>query len=248
MVMIILVKKQRAGVATLEDVSKIKKYRVQRFFGDKVDATDVEDFNKFRVAIYTRAFFEAFPPIVRKRIDTTLQLMRESLDEFRPNYTIATEIIETLNKMGFKNMGIAGERLDLKNMPDETKQMLDKTITRIRTAKLVRMSRAEDSLEEFKCYVKSVLGYKLKSHKVRRGGETWRVYSLVDTVPEKLLHNEMFSAKWLESHCKAVDKFIGHGHDEWKLIKSQTPMMEMDLEPLRAASAAASLKRKRDSR
>ena len=78
---------------------------------------------KFRMAIYTRAFFKAFPPIVRQRIDTTLQLMRESLDEFRPNYTIAKALLETLNKMGFVNMGVAGENLDLKNMPGETKQM-----------------------------------------------------------------------------------------------------------------------------
>lgn len=86
--------------------------------------------------------------------------------------------------MGFKNIGIAGERLDLRNMPDETKDKLDKTITSIRTAKLVRKSRAEDSLEEFKCYIKSVWGYKLKSHKVRREGVKSRVYSLVDMVPE----------------------------------------------------------------
>lgn len=61
--------------------------------------------------------------------------------------------------MGFKNSGIAGERLDLKNMPVETKAMLHQTITSIRTAKLVRMSRAEDLLEEFKYDVKSVWGY-----------------------------------------------------------------------------------------
>ena len=161
-----LVKKQRAGEATLEDVGKSKTYRVQRLYRDKVDAADVEDFNKFRKAIYTRAFFGAFPPIVRKRIDMNLQLMRESLDEFRPNYTIAKDMLETLNMMGFKNMGIAGERLDLKNMPDGTKLMLDKTVSSIRTATLVRKSRAEDPLEECKCYIKSVWGCKLKCHQV----------------------------------------------------------------------------------
>lgn len=149
--------------------------------------------------------------------------------------------------MGFNNMGIAGERLDLKNMPVETKAMLDQTITTsIRTAKLVRMSRAEDSLEEFKYYVKSVWGYKLKSHKVRREGGKWRVYSLIDTVPKKTVHNEMYSANWLERHCRAVDRYIGHDHDERKLIKPLLPMMEMDLEPLRAVSVSSSPKRRRD--
>ncbi|CAB1107648.1 unnamed protein product [Ectocarpus sp. CCAP 1310/34] len=243
-----LVRKQRAGAATLEDVAKIKKYKVQCFYRDKIDANDVEDFNKFRGVIHTRAFFAALPPIVRKRIDMNLQLMRESLDEFRLNYTLAKDILDTLKKMGFKNMGIAGERLDLRNMPDETKAMLDKTITSIRTAKLVRTSRAAESREEFKCYIKSVWGYKLKSHQVKRKGKKCRVYSLVDLVPERLLRNEMYSANWLEGHCKAVNKFVGHGHDERKLIKPQLPMMEMDLEPLRAAavaSAASGRKRKR---
>eukprot|EP00903_Cladosiphon_okamuranus_P015053 g13926.t1 len=173
-----LVKKQRAGVATLSDVAKIRKYRVQRFYLDKINASHVLAFNKFRGAISTRAFFRAFPPIVRKRIDINLQLMRETLDEFRPNFTIATGILETLEKMGFKNMGIAGERLDLRNMPSETKLMLEKTITSIRAAKLVRKSRAAESLEEFKCYVKSVWGYKLKSHKKEKGGEKEPMYKI----------------------------------------------------------------------
>ena len=68
--------------------------------------------------------------------------------------------------------------------------------------------------------------------------------SLVDMVPEKLLCNEMYSASWLERHCRAVDKFIGHGHDERALIKSQMPMMGMDLEPLRNASVASGRRRK----
>lgn len=55
----------------------------------------------------------------------------------------------------------------------------------------------------------------------------------------------MYSANWLEGHCKAVDKFIGSGHDERKLIKSLLPMIEMDLEPLRAAGCVTSPKRKR---
>ena len=169
-----------------------------------------------------RGFHTAFPEIVRKRI----QLMGPSLDDFRPNYELPGKILETLEKMGFEGIGVAGDRLDLKNMPDETKLMLDKTITSIRTAKLVRKSRADDSLEEFKCY-------KLKSHKVMRDGVKSKVYSLVDMVPEHLLHNDMYLAIWLEGHCKAVNKFVGHGHDERALIKSQLPMMEMDLEPLR---------------
>lgn len=109
--------------------------------------------------------------------------MWESLDEFRPNYTIAKDILETLNKMGFANMGVAGERLDLRNMSAATKKMLHKTIMAIRVVKLVRRSRADEPLEEFKCYVKSVWGYKLKSHRVQRVTEKWRVYSLVDMVP-----------------------------------------------------------------
>eukprot|EP00752_Nemacystus_decipiens_P017186 g15395.t1 len=240
-----LVKKQQASAATLNDVAKIRKYRVQRFYRDKIDASHVLAFDKFRTAIYTRAFFRAFPPIVRKRIDTNLQLMRETLDEFRPNYTIATGIMETLEKMGFKDFGVGGERLDLRDMPTETTEVLDKTIDTKRTTKLIRSSRAGDPLAEFKCYVMSIWGYKLKSHRIRRGGDTWREYSLVDVVPKHLLHNEMFSATWLDGHCKATDKFVGRGHDERALIRSQLPMMEMDLEPLRAASASTSPKRRR---
>lgn len=55
----------------------------------------------------------------------------------------------------------------------------------------------------------------------------------------------MYSDTWLEGHCKSVHKFVGRGHDERALIKSQMPMMDMDLEPLRAASASTSPKRRR---
>lgn len=94
-------------------------------------------------------------------------------------------------------------------------------------------------------YVMSIWGYNLKSQRVQRAKENMRVYSLVDMVPEHLLHNDMFSDTWLDGRCKAVDKFVGRGHDERALIKSQMPMMEMDLEPLRAASASTSPKRMR---
>ena len=127
-------------------MAKIQKYSGQRIYRFRVDAQDVLDFHKFKLPIYIRGFHKAFPEIVRKRIDMNLQLMRESLDELRPNYELPGKTLETLEKMGFKNMGIAGERLDLRNMPDETKLMLDKTITSIRTAKLVRKSRAEKRL------------------------------------------------------------------------------------------------------
>lgn len=60
------------------------------------------------------------------------------------------------------------------------------------------------------------------------------MYALVHTVPKKILHNEMYSANWLERHCRAVGRCIGHGHDERKLIK-----------PLRAASVSSNPKRKR---
>lgn len=83
----------------VEDQRLVHCELVQRFYRDKVDATDVENFNKFG-ARFTR--FTAFPPIVRKRIDTTIQLMRESLDEFRPNCTIATAVLETLTRWALK--------------------------------------------------------------------------------------------------------------------------------------------------
>lgn len=41
-----LIKKQMKRVATLEDAAKIEKYRVQRFFRGKINAKDVEEFDK----------------------------------------------------------------------------------------------------------------------------------------------------------------------------------------------------------
>ncbi len=178
-------------MATLDDIAKIQKYSVQRFNRFRVDAAHVLDFHKFKLPIHVRGFHKAFPETVRKRIDMNLQLMGPSLDDFRPNNELSDKILETMEKRGFKNMGVAGERLDLRDMSDETKLMLDKTITSIRKAKLVRKSRADEPLEEFKCYVKSVWGYKLKSHKVRRNGETWHVYSLVDMIPETALQRHV---------------------------------------------------------
>lgn len=147
-----LVTKQQKGVATLSDAAKIRKYKVQRFFRAKIGAKDVEDFDRFRRPIFTRAFHKAFPHIVRKRIDTNLQLMQPSLDDFNTGYDISDKILQTLEKMGYQNMGVAGEKLDLKNMTED--------------ARLVRESRSEDPRKEFKCYVESAWGYKLKSRTV----------------------------------------------------------------------------------
>ena len=231
-----LVKKQMKGVATLEDTAKIEKYQVQRFFRGKINANDVEEFNKYKLPVFIRGFYKAFPHIVRKRIDLNLQLMLPSLDDFKPNYKISEMILETLELMGFKNMGVGGERLALKSeMSPAAKKKLDETVVAIRIVKIVRGSRAEDPLDEFKCYLKSVWGYKMKYHKVQRNKVVCSELSLIDVVPERLLANELYSNKLLDGHCKLVNKFVGRGHDERKLIKSLLPMIEMDLEPLKAA-------------
>ena len=113
-----LVTNQQKGVATLSGAAKIRKYKVQRFFRAK----DVED------------FYNTFPHIVRKRIDTNLQLMRPSPDDFSIGYDISGKILQPLENMGYQNMGVAGEKLDLKNMTED--------------AKLVRESRSEDPRKE----------------------------------------------------------------------------------------------------
>lgn len=189
-----LINKQRKGVATLEDIAKIEKYRVQRFFRGKTNANDVEEFDKYKLPIFMRGFYKAFPHIVRKRIDLNLQLMLPSLDDFKPNYKISEMILETLELMGFKNMGVGGERLDLKSkMSANAKKKLDKTVLAVRVVKIVRGSRAEDPLDEFKCYLKSVWGYKMKYHRVMRKRVKYSEYSLIDVVPERLLANELYS-------------------------------------------------------
>lgn len=169
---------------------------------------------------------------MRKRIDLNLQLMLPSLDDFKPTYKISEMMLETLELMGFKNMGVGGERLDLKNkVSADAKKKLDETIVAIRVVKIVRGSRAEDPLDEFKCYIKSIWGYIMKYHRVMRKRVKYSEYSLIDVVPERLLANELYADTWLDGHCKLVNKFVGRGHDERKLMKSLLPMIEMDLEP-----------------
>lgn len=212
-----LIGRYQEGSASLEDTAMLKKIKVQRFYRDKINASDVEEFNKFKVPLFVRAFHKAFPHVIaRERIASKLELLGNS----RQIYGISDKIREAAELVGFKTMGVGGERLALKSMSAAAKKELENTIAAIRNVKLVRRSRAADLLEELKCYLKSVWGYKLKSHKVRRATEKWRVYSLVDMVPEKLLCNEMYSENWLASHCKAVDALIGSGHDERKQIMS----------------------------
>lgn len=50
-------------------------------------------------------------------------------------------------------------------------------------------------------------------------------YSMVSVVLDRLLTNKLYSEKWLETHCQAVNKYFGKGHDEERLSKSQMPMM-----------------------
>ena len=103
---------------------------------------------------------------MRKRIDLNLQLMLPSLDDFKSNYKLSEMIFDTWELMGFKTMGVAGERLALKSeMSPAAKKKLDETVVAIRVVKIVRGSRAEDPLDEFKCYLRSVWRYKMKYHR-----------------------------------------------------------------------------------
>lgn len=76
--------------------------------------------------------------------------MEATLDDFRPNYDLSEKILGTLEVMGFKNMGRGEEEIDLQNMPENAWKDLDKTITAIRTANIVRGSEASDPIQEFK--------------------------------------------------------------------------------------------------
>lgn len=236
-----LVNKVRRGVGNEWDAAKIEKYKVQRCFDDKIDAQDVEEFNKFKLPIYTRGFHKAFPPVVRKRIDYTRQLMEASLDDFRPNYDLSEKILGTLELTGFNNMGGGEQEIDLQKMPEEAWKDLEETITAIRTANIVRGSEASDPIQAFSNYLRNLWGYKLKYHKRQKENKKYSTYSMLNAVPERLLANTLYSSKWLETHCKAVDKYFGHGHDEEKLIKPLMPMM-LDMEKIKIK---ASPKRKR---
>lgn len=236
-----LVNKVRRGVANEWDTAKIEKYKVQRCFDDKIDALDVEEFNRFKLPIYTRGFHKAFPPVVRKRIDYTRQLMEATLDDFRPNYDLSEKILGTLEVMGFKNMGGGEQEIDLQNMPDNAWEDLDKTITAIRTANIVRGSEASDPIQEFRGYLSKIWGYKMKYHKRQKGSKKFSTYSMVNVVPGRLLANTLYSGQWLDAHCKAVNKYFGHGHDEEKLIKPLMPML-LDMEKVKFHSSP---KRKR---
>lgn len=69
----------------------------------------------------------------------------------------------------------------------------------------------------------------MKYHKRQKGSKKFSTYSMVNVVPERLLANTLYSGQWLDAHCKAVNKYFGHGHDEEKLIKPLMPMLlDMD--------------------
>ena len=134
-------------------MARLTKIKVQRFYRDKINASDVEEFNRFKVPLFVRAFHEAFPhAIARERIASKLRLPGNSCQI----YGISDKIREALELMGYKKMGIGGERLALNNMPATAKKELETSITAIRAVNIVRGSRAVGPLEEFKCYLKKV--------------------------------------------------------------------------------------------
>lgn len=136
---------------------------------ENISSEDVEAFNSYRLPIFVRSFYEAFPPIVRKRIDVTYKLMRTKGDDLRPNYDIAEKILDTLELMGFENMGIGGERLPLHNMSGSAKKKLEETVASIRAAKIV--------------------------HRQQIAGKRYPTYSMVSVLPEWLLANKLCSAE-----------------------------------------------------
>ncbi|CAN0026935.1 unnamed protein product [Ectocarpus sp. 8 AP-2014] len=223
--------------------AKIEKYRVQLFFEDELTTEDVEAFNRFKLPIFVRAFYDAFPPIVRKRIDLALKLMRPKGDDFQPNYELSEKILDTLELMGFKNMGADEQEKDLQNMPDDASKGLNEKITAIRTAALVRGSEASDPIQAFRGYISKIWEYKLKYHKRQKGNKKYSTYSMVSVVPEGLLANMLYFAQWLEAHCKAVDRFLGAGHDERILIESA--LVEFKSHETRAVNLVPNPKRKR---
>lgn len=80
----------------------------------------------------------------------------------------------------------------------------------------MRESRASNPLAEFNLFLQTIWGYKLKYHWCKKAGISPSEYSLIGVVPERLLTNTLYSVKWLEGHCKAVDKLVGRGYGERK--------------------------------
>lgn len=101
-------------------------------------------------------------------------------------------------------------------MPDGARKRLGETVASIRAAKLVRESRASCQFREFKSYLRTIWGYRLKYNKRRHEeGRKYSTYSMVSVVPKRLfLANKLYSAEWLEANCTQVDQFFGRGHDE----------------------------------
>lgn len=213
-----LVEKKISGDATLEDICKIDKYKVQRLYKQPIDTEFTKEFGRNKRAIFNRSFLAAFPGVnLRKEIDIHRLLMRASIDDFRLDAIQTFELIKTLAIVGFGNVGDTNTKIDPYDLPEDKFKALKKCVDFIQTCDM-RRSTTDCPVKRFKFHVTNILGYGFKRHRYVSKGKKYTVYHLIDTIDENFLDNNIFTDSWIDNHKYKVERFAIDNGEEMKLV------------------------------
>jgi len=206
------------GEASIEDIVKIDKYKVQRLYSNPVDADFIKIFKKKKRAIFNRSFLDAFPGVnLRKEIDLHRLRMQASIDDFRLDAMQTFELRKTLSELGFGEVGDTRIRIDLNSLSLDKMDKVTKCVQFINKCDMGRSS-TECPITRFRFHVNNVLGYGFKRHKVTLKGKSWYVFSLVDDIGEIFLDNNIFPDRWIDNHKYKVEKFVVEKKEDLRLV------------------------------
>lgn len=201
-------------------LQRMEKYQIQRLYNNKIDSDFVNGFKWKKRAIFNRSFMNYFPCVkVREEIDIHMNIMNNEygLDGFRLDAMQIFELIKTLAIIGFGKVGDVNTKISLHTLPADKLNSLKQCVDFIQKCDMGR-SKTDCPVKRFKFHVTNVLGYGFKRHRVDRRGKKYTVYSLIDTIEDIFLDNNIFRDQWIDNHKYRVEKFSREKGEDMKLV------------------------------
>lgn len=202
-----LMTKKIKGLASEEEVVKMKKFKVQEFYDFEVNGLFVEEFNKKKMAIHNRTKMDKLPAAVRRKIHSNEILMEKQVDTIRADERAIPQILQTLKALGYTGWGDRATKVNFATLSAPVKKKLGETLE---FAKSIFMDRETDDksvVQRLSGYMKKILGYKLLRKQVGKAKVVH--YVIEDNVWPQMLKNHLFSNEWLQNHCLEWDEKSG---------------------------------------
>lgn len=195
---------KRAGVSCQHELMQLRKYQVQRFFGDILSGKDIIFYEKHRRQIWNQL------ALTRLTAADMENFWRHDLkidkDFAKCDYKVMILLESVLKLMGFSGYTDRSSKVDARGLAKNKEAMA--VLDQIKAVTMNTRNRSQEPINRVISYLESLTGMTLENKQRQLYGKRFREYYIADKPGiEKILklNHTMMTDRWIESRREYLD-------------------------------------------